>query len=51
MAYTVCSTPPEHQFRCSITLTKAGSHGCRRRAPAGRPVGRSKPPKMSRTTR
>ncbi|KAL6009252.1 hypothetical protein ACLOJK_022480, partial [Asimina triloba] len=24
--------PPEHQTRCSITLTKVGSHGCRRRA-------------------
>ncbi|KAL5980841.1 hypothetical protein ACLOJK_028761 [Asimina triloba] len=49
--YTDLSAPPEHQFRCSITLTKAGSHDCRRRAPARRPVGRSKPPKMTDTTR
>ncbi|KAL5986586.1 hypothetical protein ACLOJK_014919 [Asimina triloba] len=50
---------PVHDFRCtagapiwcSITLTKAGSHGCRWRSPAGCPVGRSKPPKMSRATR
>ncbi|KAL6000703.1 hypothetical protein ACLOJK_006429 [Asimina triloba] len=28
--YTVCSTPPEHQFRCSIVISMAGSHGCRR---------------------
>ncbi|KAL6006518.1 hypothetical protein ACLOJK_037474 [Asimina triloba] len=30
--YTVCSTPPEHQFRCSIVISMAGSHGYRRRA-------------------
>ncbi|KAL5981658.1 hypothetical protein ACLOJK_015721 [Asimina triloba] len=36
---------------CSITLTKAGSHGCRRRAPAKYADARSKPPKMTATTR
>ncbi|KAL5972891.1 hypothetical protein ACLOJK_039697 [Asimina triloba] len=44
------NTPPEHQFRCSIVFSKTGSHGCRRRAPAGYADGRSKPPKMSRMT-
>ncbi|KAL5990378.1 hypothetical protein ACLOJK_011278 [Asimina triloba] len=43
-------TPPEHQTRCSITLTKAGSHGCRRRAPARCADARSNPPKMMRMT-
>ncbi|KAL6001622.1 hypothetical protein ACLOJK_007360, partial [Asimina triloba] len=39
-------TPPEHQFRCSITLTKAG-----RELPGGDADGRSKPPKMTAMTR
>ncbi|KAL5973101.1 hypothetical protein ACLOJK_037127, partial [Asimina triloba] len=36
---------------CSITLTKAGSHGCRRRAPARCADARSNSAKMTTTTR